>query len=408
MAHPLWSAWPRVVAAAILLAVAGALGGMVALGWAAAGGALAALCLRPRNHAADAMQTAASLCDRSLSDTSLLAPPLSAPPPPVSLAFLADPFAIPPPVLADMQAVRPFVDTLCGQIEGIQQDVEHGVVQVVDKVRAIDRASQDQRDRIRASVSGADTIRRAAQVPSAIVARLAAMLADRDRQIQTNFAGLEALADEFQSLRSAVDVITTIADKAFFLSVNAAVEAQHRGAAGSAFGLIAAEMRSLARQTAEGARDVGQTINAFAERMHLQIAAAMPDHSTGPARLDGIVEELRAAQESIVDSGAALDRMIQTLDGGHQQIVATLSDILGNLQFQDVMRQRLEQVFHALRELEDVVSRASSGAPAERSLLDVVQDQRSSYVMDSQRSVHSAVLDEARPDASEGVRIELF
>ena len=379
----------------ILAAGAYVLGGLVGLVSLAVGATAAVLLVFPRKAGKDP-------------DAVLEPAPAEHGSAPLSLAFLDDPFAIPPPVLADMQAIQPFVDTLCGQIEGIQHDVEHGVVAVVDKVRAIDHASKDQRDRIKASLAGADSIRRAAQVPSAIVARLAQMLGERDRQIETNFAGLEALADEFQGLRSTVDVITTIADKAFFLSVNAAVEAQHRGGAGSAFGLIAAEMRSLAKQTAEGAHAVGQNINAFAERMHGQIAAAMPDRRAGPSAFDGLVEELQDAQASIATSGMELDRIIQTLESGHHRIVATLSDILGNLQFQDVMRQRLEQVFNALRELEDLVARSSSGATPERSLLDIVEDQRKGYVMDSQRHVHSAVLEGDAAIEKDGVKIELF
>ncbi|WP_225010351.1 methyl-accepting chemotaxis protein [Novosphingobium percolationis] len=324
------------------------------------------------------------------------------------IAFLHDPFAIPPPVLADLQAVQPFVETLCGQIEGIQQDVAQGVVAVVDRVRSIDALSQGQRDRIHASVAGADTIRQAAEVPGEIVARLAHMLAERDRIIERNFAGLQALADEFQGLRSSVEVISTIADKAFFLSVNAAVEAQHRGAAGVAFGLIASEMRSLARQTADSAREVGVNINGFAERMHASITAAMPDRQKEAGGLDQLIDELRGAQARLVAGGADLDRVIQTLDGGHREIVGALSEILGSLQFQDVMRQRLEQVFHALRELEDLVARSTSGAPPVRSLLDILEDQRQDYVMESQRHVHSAIVAGDETPHETDRKIELF
>jgi hypothetical protein len=192
------------------------------------------------------------------------------------LAFLSDPFAIPPPVLADMQAVQPFVDTLCGQIEGIQADVADGVVNVVRRVESISQLSAGQRDRIFASLAGAQAMREAVAMPGEIVARLGQMLAERDRRIAENFAGLQALAGEFQALRDTVDVISQVADKAFFLAINASVEAHHQGRAGLAFGLIATEMRSLASQTADGARQVGQSIHTFSDRMHAQIAAAMP------------------------------------------------------------------------------------------------------------------------------------
>lgn len=328
---------------------------------------------------------------------------------PSSLTFLSDPFAIPPPVLADMQVVQPFVDTLCGQIEGIQHEVAAGVVAVVESVGNINTLSTDQRRRIQASLAGADAIRDAAAVPGEIVDRLGGMLTERDRMISANFAGLQNLADEFQGLRGAVDVISQVADKAFFLSVNAAVEAHHQGRAGEAFGLIATEMRSLASQTAEGARQVGQSINAFADRMHAQLAAAMPGgNENGTLQMGALVQDLGEAQQTIVAAGRELDGVIQTLDAGHQEIVLSLSTILGNLQFQDVMRQRLEQIFGALRELDDLVARSSAGALPRRSLLDVLEAQRDLYVMESQRQVHDDVVCEDAAGTAPVERIELF
>ncbi|WP_191323767.1 methyl-accepting chemotaxis protein, partial [Novosphingobium pokkalii] len=299
------------------------------------------------------------------------------------LAFLSDPFAIPPPVLADMQAVQPFVDTLCGQIEGIQADVADGVVNVVRRVESISTLSAGQRDRIFASLAGAQAMREAVAMPGEIVARLGHMLAERDRRIAENFAGLQALAGEFQALRDTVDVISQVADKAFFLAINASVEAHHQGRAGLAFGLIATEMRSLASQTADGARQVGQSIHTFSDRMHAQIAAAMPGAAGkadgaggGAGEMGALLAELGTAQERALEAAAQLDTAMQTLDTGHAEIVRSLSDILGNLQFQDVMRQRLEQIFGALRELEDLIAQSTSGAPPTRSLLDVLEQQR--------------------------------
>ena len=335
------------------------------------------------------------------------------------LAFLSDPFAIPPPVLADMQAVQPFVDTLCGQIEGIQADVADGVVNVVRRVESISTLSAGQRDRIFASLAGAQAMREAVAMPGEIVARLGQMLAERDRRIAENFAGLQALAGEFQALRDTVDVISQVADKAFFLAINASVEAHHQGRAGLAFGLIATEMRSLASQTADGARQVGQSIHTFSDRMHAQIAAAMPGAAGqapgaggGAGEMGALIAELGTAQQRAADAAAQLDTAMQTLDTGHAEIVRSLSDILGNLQFQDVMRQRLEQIFGALRELEDLIAQSSSGAPPTRSLLDVLEQQRARYVMESQRQVHGAIVNDNAPaeeaDAAPAARIELF
>ena len=154
---------------------------------------------------------------------------------------------------------------------------------------------------------------------------------------------------------------------------------------------------------------MGASINSFADRMQAQLAAAMPNHSgNGADEVNTLIKELEAAQHEADRAGQHLDGMVQTLEAGHSEIVLSLSDILGHLQFQDVMKQRLGQVFDALRDLSDLLSLSSSGAPRTKSLIDLLEDQRTSYVMESQRLVHASVDTTEHPAHHEAVRIELF
>ena len=310
---------------------------------------------------------------------------------------------------ADLEATQPFLDTLCGQIEGVQQDVIDGVMSVVQQVEAINRQSAGQRERIAHSLSGVDAMREAVAVPGAIIARLSAMIAERDAAIAGNYTGLETLAREFQDLRTAVDVISQVADKAFFLAINASVEAHRQGAAGLAFGLIATEMRALATQTAEGARQVGQSINCFAERMQMQIIAAMPDRSAeGSGEVLATVRELERAQQEVAAISQQLAGVMEIMEAGHGEMVMSLSDILGRLQFQDVMKQRLGQVADALAALKDLAAQSAMGQPNPPSVRDLLEAQSASYVMESQKRVHAQFGGSAVAAGAAAPKIELF
>lgn len=327
------------------------------------------------------------------------------------------PYDLPAALREDVEATLPFLDTLRGQIDGVQQDVADGVMAVVDQVGIVGRLSGGQRERIADSLSGVTTMREAVAVPGTIIARLNAMLAERDRMIATNYEGLEVLAQEFHQLRETVDVISQVADKAFFLAVNASVEAHRHGEAGKAFGLIATEMRALATQTAEGARDVGLRINSFADRMQSQISAAKPGRDdAGTREVTRLMGELDAAQAEIAAVSARLGELIAILEAGHGEMVHSLSDILGRLQFQDVMRQRLGQVGDALADLRALAAEVADGVPDRRSVRDLLEDQQRAYVMQSQKVVH-AVFGSGGPGAGAAAqeqaaepvrRIELF
>lgn len=329
---------------------------------------------------------------------------------PVSILAPGD---LPPPLREDLAAAQPFLDILCGQIDGVQQDVAQGVTAVVAQVEVVNRLSTGQRERIADSLSGVDRMRDALAVPRRIVARLGAMLAARDRSITENYAGLQTLGREFHELRGALDVISQIADKAFFLAINASVEAHRQGAAGQAFGLIATEMRALATQTAESARAVSDHINSFADRMQAQIVAALPDRAAEEGDdVLRLIAELEQAQGDADAISARLAGLIEVMERGHGEIVLTLSDILGRLQFEDVTRQRLAHVTEALAAFRDFAARSAAGLPPQRRVSDLLADQQRSYVMESQKQVHALFAGAPPPGAAQAgaaaPRIELF
>jgi methyl-accepting chemotaxis protein len=96
-------------------------------------------------------------------------------------------------------------------------------------------------------------------------------------------------------------------------------------------------------------------------------------------------------------------------------VVTQLTEALGHIQFQDVVRQRVEQVERALKELamhsQLMIGKLSEdgwdGAfhPTLRERLD---QHTGGYVMNSQREAHSAALGAGADPGGDGPAIELF
>jgi methyl-accepting chemotaxis protein len=93
-------------------------------------------------------------------------------------------------------------------------------------------------------------------------------------------------------------------------------------------------------------------------------------------------------------------------------MVERLSTILGHVQFQDVIRQRLEQIAEAINDLGDHVTgcmaaRRSGDCDARQTIEQRMIVQQASYVMHSQRAAFSAVTGQTMA-ADTAPRIELF
>jgi len=95
---------------------------------------------------------------------------------------------------------------------------------------------------------------------------------------------LDVIAQRAEKITEVVSTITKVADQTNMLSLNAAIEAEVAGEAGSGFAVVAQEIRRLADQTAVGTLDIEQMVR------EMQAAVA------------GGVQEM-AAFENVVESG---------------------------------------------------------------------------------------------------------
>ena len=313
---------------------------------------------------------------------------------------------------ADFAAMPAYVETLLRQIDGVKADTEGGIALVINEVDAINGHAREQIARMHASLDGSEALARSSERPRAIIASLQSTLDERTSQIRANFANLSELAHEFDTLRPIIETISTIADKAFFLSINAAVEAARAGPAGAAFGLVADEVRALSKMTQSASKELGAGIATFTRRMHHELDRARPQVEGSASELERLMSELGEIQDNLAAAGQELTTMIQSMDGGHRHMVTRLSTILGHVQFQDVIRQRLDQVSEAISELGDHVCENSALAQVGElctmlSLEQRLLAQRSRYVMHSQRAAFSAAAGGGMM-ADDVPRIELF
>ena len=112
--------------------------------------------------------------------------------------------------------------------------------------------------------------------------------------------------------------------------------------------------------------------------------------------------------------GVRLQAMTDAMNAAMQGIRNDLLNALGQMQFQDINRQLLEQVDHSLGNLGDhcrALRDPRQDPPSAADLEAVVAGWMSHYVMDAQRRVHIAHSrpgDTGPPESDDSIRIELF
>ena len=263
-------------------------------------------------------------------------------------------------------------------------------------------------------------VQRSAREREEALRSLRAFMTKREKAVEADGARWTTLLHDADSMQANVDGIRDLALTARILTINARIEAAHAGEDGRAFDIIASEMRKLT----EGVDRIAQIVGSRVESMGAQI------------RADHVVEAERAivAERAMVDELAhrldqlgafdALQRstasLLSKLASSTESISTQVGEALASVQFQDISRQKIEQVTKTLASIDEHLGRVVDFAGSSSPALDAQRIDASSllsqYVMQSQRDIHARVAGGAATDETQsgdaadeaGPAIELF
>jgi methyl-accepting chemotaxis protein len=234
---------------------------------------------------------------------------------------------------------------------------------------------------------------------------------EESKIIRENHQRLADLSNEVSGMISMVSSISAIAKKTNLLALNASIEAARAGEAGTSFSVVADDVRKLATQTTSAAKDIAARIAKIVEHIHRDLSISSAQVGQGLPAFH--FADVRAANAAMSSSGENLVGVVGEIRQSHEKILLELADLLGAIQFQDVLRQRVEQVIGALEDLDAHAQATASWLEDPVSLQPPLVEEAlkrlgSTYVMHSQRDTHQRVVAHASPEATDGPRIELF
>jgi methyl-accepting chemotaxis protein len=314
-----------------------------------------------------------------------------------------------------------YIDVIHNQIGDSLAESEREVVQVIEQIGELNANASQQREIIANSLQSGHELMEGSQVGTEnnkqIFAAIGVQITEQTNELRGDFAHIQGLAQEVLALTPMIKVITSIARQSQMLALNAEIEAARAGSAGRSFAVVALEVRKMAALTARAAAEIAQKINSTCDRANRELSeaqAAMEHHEKADV-MAGLMEHLAETQRKFIGNDQAMRAMISELDVNYKENVLGLGRAMCHIQFQDVMRQRLEHVQSALLEMRDHMERLNERAadtswdgkvdPTFKSLLAAHLD---SYSMASQTVTHNSVAGGASAGGQSCPAIELF
>lgn len=259
----------------------------------------------------------------------------------------------------DMRHMSPYLGQLKTCLDQAMNASEEGAILVIEKMNTIHQVSNEQFERIRATEAQGQQLTQImndkAMVDTQLGSILQMFVENQEAEVEANLARLRRL-QEVKDLGSMVEVIATVARQTNLMSINAAIEAARAGESGRSFAVLATEIRELSNRTSAVAVDIAQRIEAATHGIDHELARVTEasNRQTTTGNMRKVIADIAEMQQRFSDSMAhlRLPEVIEEIRTGHQAIAERLSDALGDLQSQDVAKQRISLVHHSLGDLD--------------------------------------------------------
>lgn len=148
-------------------------------------------------------------------------------------------------------------------------------------------------------------------------------------QVVANMAEIDTASRKINEI---IGVIDGIAFQTNILALNAAVEAARAGEQGRGFAVVAGEVRSLAKRSADAAREIKTLIGASTERVEMgaklveEAGASMRDIVSGVEHVTQIISEITRAAEQESNGIGQVNTAVAQLDQMTQQNAALVEE----------------------------------------------------------------------------------
>jgi len=312
---------------------------------------------------------------------------------------------VPQVVTEDLGTLRDCFSVLQKQVGVTIQTSETAVLEMVTRLQRVHTQAETLRQQIIEAVNRSQALSQQSASEAGRHGSAVRTLADHQAAFDAarvrNQERIRSVVHRVRQLTPLTELITDISRQTNLLSLNASIEAARAGPEGAGFKVVAAEVRRLSGQTTEAAHNISEGIRAVADAIDRElVTAATLEAENTATQLNDIAQYIGHMTETIGEVVPYLGQLSSTMEDGMRSVTLDLLDTLGQMQFQDINRQLLEQVDSALHslshhcaELYDLVG--GKAPPPPRQLEDLLQRWVAGYVMHEQRMAHAAVRGEA-------------
>lgn len=304
-----------------------------------------------------------------------------------------------------VDAHRRLDDAVGAHLQSVVRTTEHAALQLVSDIQRLHAESDALRGKLEAVQDDLQAMDHALRQDVDAIAQIGEFVQSLPSRMREEAAIIGRAGEGIGALGETALEIREISKQTDLLALNAAIEAARAGESGRGFSVVADQVRQLSERANDAAQRIERGLGDAQRSVENGLRAFLDGSARKSADVDHVlhsIQRLRARHEQI---GHKTRTLVDAIVEHHGGVVLQIARMLGEVQCQDVVRQRIERTFEASRGrhavLTEVPARFTAGealAPACRALDAVIER----YLHEERK--HGS----GRHAGSEGPAIQLF
>lgn len=297
------------------------------------------------------------------------------------------------------------------QLHRVVDETEQAAMNLVSHIQRLNKDADALVTYLQNSGTQAGSMEQEISSSLSFIAEISAFVQELPEHVREDVQVIEHANERVAGLKRLIGDINELSRQTDMLAINASIEAARAGEFGRGFAVVADEVRKLS----EGTRKLSHAIQSGLEGLHAEISqglAVFVAHSEKQAaEALGIVQSISRLQDSHEDMQQYYKTLFTVVSKHNTDLALQISCMLGDVQFQDVIRQRVERVQSAMQRRAAVLNALAAAAHDDEAGLVAQQDAMRQVLEDYLvgEEHHAPIENTAEGDAGSGPpKFELF